>query len=107
MTSAAPISRPPSARSREFRTERSNELKDELIRRRKEVVDEITKVINDYSGPQGFDIVIDKSSASAASGVSIILYSSAKLPDITEAIVAKLNAGAPATAAPASSSTTH
>lgn len=92
----------------EFRTERSNELKDELIRRRKEVVDEITKVISDYSGPQGYDMVVDKSSASAASGVPIILYSSSKLPDITDAIIKQLNAGAPTTpasgaAAPASS----
>lgn len=84
----------------EFRTERSNELKDELIRRRKEVVDEITKVITDYSGPQGYDMVIDKSSASAASGVPIVLYSSGKLPDITDAIIKQLNAGAPATPAP-------
>jgi outer membrane protein len=92
----------------EFRTERSNELKDELIRRRKEVVDEITKVINDYSGPQGYDMVIDKSSASAASGVPIILYSSSKLPDITDVIIKQLNAGAPATPAPgAAAPATH
>ena len=82
----------------EFKTERSNELKDELIRRRKEVVDEITKVINDYSGPQGYDLVIDKSAASAASGVPIVLFNSSKLPDITDLIVKQLNAGAPATA---------
>jgi Skp family chaperone for outer membrane proteins len=83
----------------EFKTERSNELKDEYIRRRKEVVDEITKVITDYSGPQGYDLVIDKSSASAASGVPIILYNSNKLPDITDDIIKQLNAGAPATTA--------
>jgi outer membrane protein len=83
----------------EFKTERSNELKDEYIRRRKEVVDEITKVITDYSGPQGYDLVIDKSSASAASGVPIVLYNSNKLPDITDDVIKQLNAGAPATSA--------
>jgi outer membrane protein len=83
----------------EFKTERSNELKDEYVRRRKEVVDEITKVITDYSGPQGYDLVLDKSSASVTSGVPFVLFNSNKLTDITPEIVAKLNAGAPATAA--------
>jgi hypothetical protein len=50
-------------------------------------VDEISKVISDYSGPQGYDLVIDKSSASAASGVSIVLYNSSKLIDITDDII--------------------
>jgi Skp family chaperone for outer membrane proteins len=82
----------------EFKTERGNELKDEYVRRRKEVVDEITKVINDYSGPQGFDLVLDKSSASVTSGVPFVLFNSNKLTDITGDIITKLNAGAPATA---------
>jgi Skp family chaperone for outer membrane proteins len=81
----------------EFKTERGNELKDEYVRRRKEVVDEITKVINDYSGPQGYDLVLDKSSASVTSGVPFVLFNSNKLTDITDAIVKQLNAGAPAT----------
>lgn len=79
----------------EMRVERTREIQDELVRRHKEIVDEIAKVITDYSGPQGFDMVIDKSSASAASGVSILLYNSNKLTDITADIVTKLNAGAP------------
>jgi outer membrane protein len=81
----------------EFRTERGNELKDEYVRRRKEVVDEITKVINDYSGPQGYDLVLDKSSASVTSGVPFVLYNSNKLTDITADVIARLNAGAPTT----------
>ena len=83
----------------EFKTERGNELKDEYVRRRKEIVDEITKVITDYSGPQGYDLVLDKSSASVTSGVPFVLFNSNKLTDVTNDIVAKLNAGAPATAA--------
>jgi Skp family chaperone for outer membrane proteins len=80
----------------EMRTERSREIQEELIRRHKEIVDEISKVVNDYSGPQGFDLVIDKSSASAASGVSIVLYNSNKLTDITPEIITLLNKTAPA-----------
>ncbi len=79
----------------EFRTERGNELKDEYVRRRKEIVDEITKIIVDYSGPQGFDLVLDKSSASATSGVPFVLYNSNKLVDITPDVITRLNAGAP------------
>ncbi len=97
----------------EMQTERSNEIKDELFRRHKEIVDEITKVINDYSGPQGFDLVIDKSSASAASGVPIVLYNSSKLIDITADIITLLNKSAPAagaattTSAPAAPAPAH
>lgn len=90
----------------EFRTERGKELQDEYLRRRKEVVDEISKVINDYSGPQGYDLVLDKSSASATSGVPFVLFSSSKLTDITQDIIAKENVGAPATTGAAASAPT-
>jgi Skp family chaperone for outer membrane proteins len=80
----------------EMKVERTREIQEELFRRHKEIVDEISKVISDYSGPQGFDLVIDKSSASAASGVSIVLYNSSKLIDITAPIIVILNKTAPA-----------
>ena len=80
----------------EMKVERTREIQEELFRRHKEIVDEISKVINDYSGPQGYDLVIDKSSASAASGVSIVLYNSSKLIDITADIITLLNKTAPA-----------
>ena len=80
----------------EMTTERKREIQDELFRRHKEIVDEISKVINDYSGPQGYDLVIDKSNASAASGVSLVLYNSSKLIDITADIISLLNKTAPA-----------
>ena len=80
----------------ERKTEDSNTIKDEIVRRHKEIVDEITGVVTAYAAPQGYDLVIDKSSAAAASGIPIILYNSSKLIDITADIVAKLNATAPA-----------
>jgi outer membrane protein len=80
----------------EMKVERTREIQEELFRRHKELVDEISKVVSDYSGPQGFDLVIDRSSASAASGVSIVLYNSNKLTDITSDIIKILNASAPA-----------
>lgn len=87
----------------ELKTERTREIQEELLRRHKEIVDKITKVISDYSGPQGYDLVIDKSSASAASGVSIVLYNSGKLVDITNDIITKLNALPPSSTTPAAS----
>ena len=83
----------------EMKVERTREIQEELYRRHKEIVDEISKVISDYSGPQGYDLVIDKSSASAASGVSLVLYNSSKLIDITSEIVTILNKTAPAAGA--------
>ena len=80
----------------EMKVERTREINEELFRRHKEIVDEISKVITDYSGPQGYDLVIDKSSASAASGVSLVLYNSSKLIDITTDIITILNKSAPA-----------
>jgi outer membrane protein len=81
---------------KEMQTERGREFDDEKFRLHQEIVGEISKVINDYSGPQGYDLVIDKSNASAASGVSIVLYNSSKLIDITTDIVTLLNKTAPA-----------
>src|SRR5579871_4693979 len=60
----------------EFKAERTNELKDEYMRRHKEIVDQISKVVKDYSAPQGFDLVIDSSSVSVTSGASLVLYNS-------------------------------
>ena len=80
----------------EMKTERSNEIKDEIFRRHKEITDEITKVVVDYSGVQGFDLVLDKSNASTASGIPMVLYNSSKLIDITTDVITKLNSTAPA-----------
>lgn len=86
----------------ETSTERNRELQDEILRRHKEIVTEITKVVTDYSGPQGFDLVFDKSSSSAT-GVPVVLYNSNKLVDITGDVITKLNATAPPAGTPAPS----
>jgi outer membrane protein len=81
----------------EFVDERKKELQDEYLRRRNNVVAELTKIITDYSSAQGYDLVLDKTSASVTSGVPIVLFSSGKLPDITADVIKQENAGAPAT----------
>jgi Skp family chaperone for outer membrane proteins len=88
----------------ERKNELDKELNEEMLRRHKEILDQIVKVINDYSGPAGFDLVIDKSSITPTSGVSIILYNSSKLIDITTDISTLLNKSAPTTSASAAPS---
>jgi len=86
----------------EMKVERQREIQDEIGRRHQEILGEITKVINDYSGPQGYDLVLDKS---GAGGVHYLLYNSSKLTDITADIIKTLNANRPAgSPAPAAAS---
>ncbi len=88
----------------EMETERSKELQEEQLRRRKDIVDAISKVVNDYAGPQGYDLVIDKGSLSVAGGTPIFLYNSSKLTDITTDIITILNKTAPASSGASASS---
>jgi len=78
----------------ETNQERTHELQDEVMRRHKEIVTEITKVVTDYSAPQGYDLVLDRSSNSTT-GVPIVLYASNKMTDITGDIIQRLNSSAP------------
>ncbi len=81
----------------ERKNELDKELNDEMLRRHKDILDQITQVVDNYAGPAGYDLVIDTSSVTPTSGVSIILYHSAKLIDITPDIITLLNKSAPAT----------
>ena len=82
----------------ERKNELDKELNDEMLRRHKEILDQITQVVDNYAAPSGYDLVIDTSSVTPTSGVSIILYHSSKLIDITADITKQLNASAPAPA---------
>jgi Skp family chaperone for outer membrane proteins len=87
----------------ERKSELDKELNDEMLRRHKEILDTITQVVDNYAGPAGFDLVIDTSSVTPTSGVSVFLYHSSKLIDITQDIVTTLNKNAPAPTATADS----
>jgi outer membrane protein len=78
----------------EMKVERSREIQEEILRRHTEIVDEITKIVTDYAGTQGYDLVLDRSRSNI--GISTILYNSNKLIDITSDIVTRLNKTAPA-----------
>lgn len=76
-------------------TQGKRELQDQLLRSRKSLLDDITKVISDYAAPQGYDVVLDKSAPSGV-GAPVFLYTSPKMVDITTEIINRLNAGKPA-----------
>jgi len=81
----------------ERKNELDKELNDEMLRRHRDILQQITQIVNGYASPAGYDLVIDTSSVTPTSGVSIILYHSAKLIDITPDIIKELNKSAPAT----------
>lgn len=85
----------------ERKSELDKELNDEMLRRHKEILDQITQVVDNYAGPAGYDLVIDTSSVTPTSGVSIILFHSSKLIDITADITTQLNKSAPPSTATA------
>jgi Skp family chaperone for outer membrane proteins len=81
----------------ERKNELDKQLNDEMLRRHKEILDQITQIVDNYAGPAGYDLVVDTSSVMPTSGVSILLYHSSKLIDITPEIIKQLNQSAPAT----------
>lgn len=63
------------------------------------LVDEIKKTVDTIVQAQGLDLVFDKSFLPKAN--KAILYTSANVKDLTVEVVSTLNAGAPASSAPA------
>jgi outer membrane protein len=76
------------AKIRRFDESRRKQLDEQSRRMRKGIVEEIRKVIHDYSVKQNFLAVVD-SSGQSFNGVEIILYTDPKV-DITDTIIAEL-----------------
>lgn len=93
---------------REFQTQRSKQIQDAGLRMRANLVDDITKVINDYGAREKYNLILDKS-GSSVNGTSFMLYTQ-DLKDVTDDITKLVNASAkaaPATgSAPAAAATT-
>lgn len=75
----------------------SNEVLSARQEMEAKLVDEIKKTVDSIVEAQGLDLVFDKSFLPKAN--KAILYTSAKVKDLTAEVVAALNAGAPAGAA--------
>jgi len=85
----------------EFRTTRESQLKDQAVRMRNGIVEEITKVIQDKVKSDQYDLVLDKS-GNSFNGVPIILYSKDN-NDFSEEIITALNKNKPKEAAASAS----
>lgn len=79
----------------EFRSTRERQLQDQFVRMRKDIIDDIMKIVNDKVKSAGYDVVFDKSGLSMGQ-IPVILYSRADL-DFSKEIVETLNKNAPKT----------
>lgn len=83
----------------EFRGTRERQIQEQFVRMRKDIIDEIMKVVNEQIKIGGYDLVLDKSGMSMGQ-IPVLLHSRADM-DFTPAVVAALNKNAPKTTAPA------
>lgn len=82
---------------REFGQRRTQAINEHMVRRMKLVLGEIRVIVEDYAKSDGFDIVMDKSGASAVQ-IPVLLYHKDST-DITAQVLKVLNKNAPAASA--------
>jgi outer membrane protein len=83
----------------EFRGTRERQLQEQFVRMRKDIIDEIMKVVNDKVKNTGYDIVFDKSGMSMGQ-IPVLIYSRGDL-DFSKEIIDTLNQNAPKSTTPA------
>jgi len=83
----------------EFRGTRERQLQEQFVRMRKDIIDDIMKVVNDKVKNAGYDIVLDKSGMSMGQ-VPVLIYSSPTM-DFSKEIIEALNKNAGKASAPA------
>lgn len=81
----------------EFRGTRERQLQEQFVRMRKDIIDDIMKLVNDKVKNAGFDLVFDKSGMSMGQ-IPVLIYSRNDL-DFSKEIVDALNKNAPKTSA--------
>jgi outer membrane protein len=85
----------------EFRDSRSKQLQEVQNHMVSGLVEDIMKVVSDQVKTQGFDLVLDKSGRSAGLGTTVLLYAKENM-DVSDVVIAKLNANRPASTPAAS-----
>lgn len=81
----------------EFKVTRAKQLEDQMGRMRKNIVEDITKVINTIGARDKYNMIIDKSAVSMT-GTPNAPYVDG-VSDISDEIIKTMNAGAPASSA--------
>jgi Skp family chaperone for outer membrane proteins len=74
-----------------MRKTRSQEIQDELVRSHQEIADEMMKIITAYFSERDYDLVLDKTPVTGTL-VQRFPYTSAKIFDVTDQVIAALNA---------------
>lgn len=82
----------------EFRSTRERQLQEQFVRMRKDIIDDIMKIVNEKVKAAAYDLVLDKSGMSMGQ-IPVVIYSRNDL-DFSKEIVEVLNKNAPKTAAP-------
>ncbi|MEI8294424.1 MAG: OmpH family outer membrane protein [bacterium] len=82
----------------EFRGTRERQLQEQFVRMRKDIIDDIMKIVNDKIKSSAYDIVLDKSGMSMGQ-VPVVLFSAPNL-DFSKEIIETLNKDAGKAAAP-------
>jgi len=77
----------------EFRGTRERQLQEQFVRMRKDIIDDIMKIVNAKVATAGFDVVFDKSGMSMGQ-IPVLVYSRNDL-DFSKEIVDSLNKAAP------------
>ena len=83
----------------EFRGTRERQLQEQFVRMRKDIIDDIMKVVTDKVKNAGYDLVFDKSGMSMGQ-VPVLVYSSASM-DFSKEIIDTLNKNAGKATTPA------
>ncbi len=78
----------------QFERTAQSQLADQFQRMRDGIITDIKAAVADKAKAAGYDLIID-SAAETANGTSVLVYSSGGANDITDAVLAQLNAGAP------------
>lgn len=82
----------------EFRGTRERQLQEQFVRMRKDIIDDIMKIVNDKVKGAAYDLVLDKSGMSMGQ-VPVVLFSAQGL-DFSKEIIDTLNKDAGKAAAP-------
>jgi outer membrane protein len=77
----------------EFKSTRERQLQEQFLRMRKDIIDDIMKIVTTRVSSAGYDLVFDKSGLSMGQ-IPVVVYSRDDM-DFSKDIIEKLNANAP------------
>jgi len=77
----------------EFKGTRERQLQEQFVRMRKDIIDDIMKIVNKQVSDSGYDLVLDKSGLSIGQ-IPVVVYSREDM-DFSNKIIEVLNADAP------------